>query len=144
MSNFFFQHPRHQIRHCPHTLADLGFSLHTTGEPNVYIVIFVSFDPARSLHLGLWNHGAGSHAGMNFIASAIEKSGVDKNHSVTRNADAFLKIDSSATFLIHDPDFDSVGIEPQQGFDSCKQVAGEADLIRAMHFRFDDIDTAGA
>ena len=41
------------------------------------------------------------HGGMNFVASAVEKTGVDKHHTLPRGTHAFLEVNSGAALLIH-------------------------------------------
>ena len=82
------------------------------------------------------------HTGMNLIPSAVQKAGIDKYHSVFSSPYAFLKVDRSASLLVHNAHFDSMPIQAQSIFDTIEQVVGEANLFRTMHLGFHYIDTA--
>ena len=102
MANLSGHHLRHQIRHGPHTLADLRPSRQTALQPDVDILPLIGVEPDRVLDLALAQHGAGRHRGMNLIASTIEKPRVDEHHALARRANALGQIDTGAPLFIHD------------------------------------------
>ena len=42
--------------------------------------------------------------------------------------------------LVHHPDFERVGLEPEQAFHRVEQIVGEGDLPRTVHLELHDID----
>ena len=57
---------------------------------------------------------------------------------------AGLEVDAGAALFVHDAHFQGVAFELQQVFDATEQVLGEGHFGGAVHFRFDDVDAAGA
>ena len=108
MTDFSGQHIRHTVRHGPHSFTDLCVTLKTAVEPYIDIPVFVGVNPRFTLHGALCSKSTSLHTGMNFITRAIEKPGIDEHHTLTRAVDAFSQIQSGASFLIHDADFDGV------------------------------------
>ena len=60
-------------------------------------------------------------AGVNFIAGAVEKTGVDEDHALGGGFDARLEINRGAPLLVHDADLDGVGRKFQRVLDPRKQ-----------------------
>ena len=83
------------------------------------------------------------HAGMDFIASAIQKPGVNKHYSAFGGADALFKINRGASLLVHNAHFNCMTLKVQSVFDSIEQLVGEGHFFRTMHFRFNNIAAAG-
>ena len=78
MGGLGLQHRRHLVRHRPHALADLRAPLQTAGQPDIYILIFIGVDPRPFLRIGLTGERSCLHRGVDFIAVAVEKAGIDE------------------------------------------------------------------
>ncbi|MNH97428.1 hypothetical protein D3C73_501280 [compost metagenome] len=142
--DFLFEHRRHQVRHRPHAFTDLRATLQAGAQTDIDVPVFVSADPLLSLHVGLAYHRAGFHGGVDFVASAVEETGVNEHHALAGRFDAGLEIDRGAALLVHDPDFQGVARKAQHVFDAAEQLVGERCFFRAVHLRFNDVDRAGA
>ncbi len=79
------------------------------------------------------------HAGVNFIAGAIEETGVYENQPFPHRAYALLQVDSRAALLVHDADFERIPLDTQHILDTSEQVVRECRLGRPVHFRLDDV-----
>src|SRR5690606_17632212 len=114
-----------------------------TGEAGIDIPVFVGVDPDLLFHRIFAHDGAGFHAGVNFVAGAIEEAGIDENHAFARGVNTGFQIQGGAAFLVHDADFQRIARLAQYIFDAIEQGVGESDFVRAVHFRFDNVDAAG-
>ena len=143
MADFLDHHVGHHVGRGPHTLANLRASGEAAGKSNLDIPSLIGLNPARRFHGALADHGAGLHRSVHFIAGTIKETGVDENDPVAHRMDARRKIGGCPTFLIHHPNFHGVARKAIEILDSVKQVIGEGRFLGPMHFRLDDIDTAG-
>ena len=126
-----FQHVGHEIRHGPHALADLGMPAQAAGQPDVDILPFIGIQPDGFLQIGLARCDAGLHRGVDLIAGAVEKTGVDERDPRARGTDALGEIDAGAPFLVHDADLHRISRQTEQFFDSPEQLVGKSDLFRS-------------
>ena len=94
-------------------------------------------------HLAFAHHWAGLHRGMDFIPRTVQKTGVDKGHTVLRGADTFLEVRAGAAFLVHDAQLDGVLRQAQNLLDTGKDFIGKGHLVGAVHFGFYHIDRTG-
>ena len=140
MVTFLLEHRRHQIRHGPHALADLRKARQATFKADVNIEIFVGRDPTLALDEILAREGACFHRRVDFVSRTVQKTGVDKSHTMAGRMNAGLQIDRRAALFVHDADFDCVGGKPQNLFNAREDGVGESDFLRTMHFRFHDIN----
>ena len=81
---------------------------------------------------------------MDLVAGAVEEPGVDKDHAVRGGLHAGLEVQRGAPLLIHDADLEGALRQAEHVLDAAEQLAGEGDLLRAVHLGFDDVDRAGA
>ena len=88
--------------------------------------------------------GRGLHRGVDLIAGAVEKSGVDEHDALAHGADAFGEIDGGPALLVHDADLEGIARQAQQILDLGEQLAGEGGFLRPVHLGLDDVDRAGA
>ncbi|MNQ53152.1 hypothetical protein D3C85_671850 [compost metagenome] len=144
VSDFLFEHRRHQVRHGPHAFTDLCATLQAGAQTDIDVGVLVGADPFFRLHVRLAHHRAGFHGGVDFIARAVEETGVDEHHTLARRLDAGLEVDRGTTLLVHDPDFQGVAWQAQHVFDATEQLVGERRFFRAVHLRLHDVDRAGA
>ena len=128
---------------CP-ALADLGMAGQAVDQADIDIPVLIGLDPGLRLHVVLADHGAGFHRGMDLVAGAVEKAGVDEADPLQRVLDAGLEVDRGAALIVHDADLHGVLGQRQHLLDPGEQVAGQRDLVGAMHLRLDDIDRTGA
>ncbi len=63
-------------------------------------------------------HRAELHAGMDFVAGTVEKSGIDKYHPLPRRADRLLEIDGQTPLFVHDAKLEGVLCQPERLLDS--------------------------
>ena len=117
-------------------------TLKPAGEANVDVPVLIGLNPCFRLHCGLRGDGSGFHAGVDLVPSPIEKSGVDKHHSLAGATDTFGEVDGCATLLVHDAHLEGVARQIEEVFYFFKQCHGKADFIGAMHFGFDDVHGA--
>ena len=82
MPLFRVHHLFHFIRRRPHTFAYLRFSGQAATNTNINIPIFVGVDLGLTPDRLFSGHRSGEHAGVNFVAGAIEKTGVNKDQSL--------------------------------------------------------------
>ncbi len=143
MADLLGQHVGHLVRRGPHALADLSPAREATGEPDLNVAHLIGADPIGALHLALADHRPGLHRGVDLIASAVEKAGVDEDDTVLHRGDAGGEVSRGAALLVHDAHLDRVPREPQQVFHGIEQAVGEGDFVRSVHFRLDDVDRAG-
>ena len=136
-----FEHFRHQVRHGPHALADLGFARQAAGQADVDVPVFIGIDPGLLLHGALGRHRPGFHAGVDFVTGAVQEAGVDEYHADLCDADALLRLivvrRSSSMMPILRVLRACPGI-----FDAVEQLAGEGDFVGAVHLGLYDVDTA--
>lgn len=144
VGDLLLKHGSHQVGHGPHALADLRTALQAGGQANVDVVVLVGTDPLLVFHGAFAHHGAGFHRGVDFIASAVEETGVDERHALGGSLDAGLEVDRGTALLVHDADLDGVAWHAQKVFDLAEDFGGESDFFRAMHLRLDDVHAAGA
>ena len=144
MAAFFRQHFRHQIGHRPHAFANLRFVRQTAGQAGLHIAGFVGFDPGTVFHVVFADHRAGVHGGVDFVAGAVEKTGIDEDHAPFGGGDAGGQIERGAALFVHNPHFQSVGRQAGEFLDGGKQAVGKGDFFGAVHFRFDDIHRTAA
>ena len=112
-ADFLLQHRRHQIRHRPHSLSDLGVTGKAARQPDIDIPVLVGLEPGLSSHLGFADHRPGLHGGVDLVAGAIEEAGIDEDKRDLRRADAFLEIDRGPPLLVHEADLDGVARQTQ-------------------------------
>ena len=145
MADLRLQHVRHQVGHRPHALADLRAARQAAGEADVDVAVLVGLDPGRGLHVALADHRAGFHRGVDLVAGAVEEAGVDEDDAVLRGADALLEVERGAPLLVHDAHLERVAragrARPRSRPNSS---SANADLLRPVHLRLDDVDGAGA
>ena len=144
MAYFLVEHVRHAIGHRPHAFSDLSSALKTTGQSHINIPIFIGSNPALGFHGGFGRKGTRFHAGVDFVAGAVEKARVNENDTLSRSVNTLGKIDRGTPLLIHDADLDGVFGKPKSLFNPLEQVDGEGHLVRAMHFRFNDIHASAS
>ena len=133
------QHVRHEVRHRPHALADLGVSAEAARETDVDVLPFIGIQPDRLLEVVLARYRRGFHRGVDLIAGAVEEAGVDEHDALLHRPDALQEIDRGAPFFIHDADLQGMPRQSQQIFDRRKQVIRERDLLGTVQFRLDDV-----
>ena len=122
MRDLGLEHVRHEIRHRPHPLADLRVSGQAAGEADIDVVPFVGIEPQRLLEIALARHGRRLHRGVDFIAGAIQKPGIDEHHPLADGANAFGEVDAGAALLVHDADLQGVPRQRQQILDLAEQL----------------------
>ena len=144
VGDLLFQHRRHQVRHRPHALADLGVAGKPAFEAGVDIPGLIGGNPGGLLHVALADHRAGFHRGVDLVAGAVEEAGVDEHDALLRGADALLEVDGGAPLLVHDAHLDGVLRHAEQRLDAVENLDGEGDLFRPVHLRLDHIHRAGA
>ncbi len=71
VANFLFQHFSHQVRHGPNAFADLCFASQATGQADLHVAGFVSFDPTGVFDVTFAQYRALVHRSVHFIASAV-------------------------------------------------------------------------
>ena len=71
---------------------------------------------------------------MDFIASSIEKPGVDEDDSLRCCADTFFEIHCCPAFFVHDADFESIGGHAEGGLDSAKKFHCKRRFLGTVHF----------
>ena len=144
LADLLGHHVGHQVGHRPHALADLGASGETGGQTDVDVLILVGQDPRLGLHPTLADHRSGLHRGVDFVAGAVQESGVDEHHPVGGRLDTRLEVQGGPALLVHDADFDGVGRQAEDVLDAAEQLAGERHLVRSVHLGLDDVDRPGA
>ena len=102
MRDLLHQHVRHLLGRRPHALSDLRPARQAARQADVDVAVFIGLYPGRVLHVVLAHYRAGFHRGVDFVAGAIEKSGVDETDSVPSSADARRKVDAGASLFVHD------------------------------------------
>ena len=140
MADLLVEHVAHQIGRGPHSLADLGPTDETAAQTDVNVPVFVGANPSFGFHVALADHWSGMHGGVDFVAGAIEKAGVDESDTRLGGTDALFEIECGAALFVHDPDLHRVGFKTQDLFDLGEDVVGEGNLSRPVHLRFDHID----
>ena len=118
VSDFLFEHRCHQVGHGPHALADLCTTLQASAQADIDVPVLIGADPFFCLHGRFAHHRAGFHGGVDFIAGAVEETGVDKHHTLAGRLDAGLEVDRGAALLVHDPDLEGVARQVQHLFDA--------------------------
>ena len=144
VTDLLFEHVGHTVRGRPHALADLGLAVQTTGQADVDVPVFVGADPVLSLHVTLANERASFHRCVDFVAGAVEETGVDEHHPTLDRPNAFLEVHGGATFFVHQAELDRVRGEAQDLFNSTEDLVGECGFVGSVHLRLYDIDRAGA
>ena len=140
MVDLLFQHRRHQIGGCPHSLANLRPPRQATFQADVDILVLVSANPRLTLDEILAAKWPRLHRRMDLIACAVQKASVDKGQAVLCCADAFFEVDRRAPLFIHHADFDGVGLQTQELFHLGKNRIGKGHFFRPVHLGFNDID----
>ena len=87
------QHVRHQVRHGPHSLANLSVADQAVREAGVHVAVLVGADPRLRFHIGLAYHWSGFHRSVNLIAGAVEEAGVDEHDPVPGRVDGGREVD---------------------------------------------------
>ena len=77
---------------------------------------------------------------MDFVAGAVEETGVDEGDAMTRRADAFLEVHRSAALLVHDPELHRILRQAEHPLDSSEDLVGEGHFVGTMHLGLHDID----
>ncbi len=144
VANFGFQHVGHQVRHGPHAFADLCTAAQAAGQAHVDVVLLVSAQPGAVLDVALAHDGAGQHAGVHFVACAVQKARVDEGHAALGGGDTGFEVGAGAALFVHDAQLDGGGLHADDFFDTTKQLVGKRDFSRAVHFGLDDVNAAGA
>ena len=142
MRDLLLHHRRHVIGRGPHALADLAMSRQTGFEPDIDVPVLVGEQPARRLDFVLRDHGVGLHAGMDFIAGAIEEAGIDEHHAIASGANALLQVHRGAALFVHDANLERAWLDCQRLFDAAEKLHRGRDLFRPVHLRFDDVYAA--
>ena len=143
LCDLLLHHGRHQISHRPHPLADLCSAGESGRQTDIDVAILVGQDPRLGFHRALADHRAGLHRGVDLIAGAVEKTGVDERDPVRGSGNAGLEVGRSAALLVHDADFYGVGGQTQHVLDTAEQLDGERDFLGPVHLRLDDVDRTG-
>ena len=60
---------------------------------------------------------------------AFEEAGVHEHHPVLRSGDARVEGERRALLLVHDPDLECAGLEPERLLDGREQLDGEGHLV---------------
>ena len=141
--HLLLQHVCHAVGHGPHALANLRAAGETTGQPDLYIAVFVGPNPGGGLDVRLAQHRACLHRGMHFIASTVEKACVDEHDAVFHRMDAGREVRRSAALFVHDTNLNGVARQFKQVFHRIEQAVAERDFFGAMHLRLHDVNAAG-
>ncbi len=112
------QHVGHAIRHGPHALADLCAARKAGAQSSVDIVVLVSAQPGGGANLRFAQHDPGMHGGVQLVAGAVEKTGVDEDHAILHGTYAFHQIDTGAALLVHHADLQRMARQAQQVLDA--------------------------
>ena len=89
----------------------------TACQANVDVPVLVGHHPVGGFHVLLPNHRAGLHRGVHLVSGAIEKAGVDEEHTVLGGADTFLQVDGGSPLLVHNADLERIAVESQRILD---------------------------
>ncbi len=108
------------------------------------IEVFIGVDPSLGLHVTFRSYWAGGHAGVYFVAGAIQEPRVDEHHAFSGPANTLLEVDGGAPLLVHDAELDGVWSQAQGVFNPGKKLDGKAHFIGTVHLGLDDIDAARA
>jgi hypothetical protein len=119
-------HVGHPVGRGPHALADLRLAGQAAGEADIHVVVLVRLDPGRAPHLVLAQHRPRLHGGVDLVAGAVEKAGVDEHDAVRRGGDAGLEVDRGAPLLVHDAHLEGVAGEPQHVLDAAESSSANA------------------
>ena len=132
------------VRHRPHPLADLGPPHEPAIQPGPHIGGLISLQPGGLFQFLLGRDRAGLHAGVNIIAGAVQKAGIDKHQALPDPRDTGREVHRGAAFLVHNADLEGMSAKPQRVFHPQKQLIGQRHLLRAVQLGLDDIDRARA
>ena len=142
MTDLLNHHVGHAIGRGPHALADLRASGQPATQADVDVGVLVGRDPRGRLHVVLAHDRPGFHAGVDFIARAVEEARVDEGHPPRGGGDAGGEVARRAAFLVHDADLDRVGRQARQRLGARENVARQGHFLGAVHLRLDDVDRA--
>ncbi len=109
-------------------------------QADINVIVLIGLDPRAGAHVVLAHHRPGLHRGVDFIAGAIKKAGVDEHHAIGCSANAGGEIHRCAALFVHDAHFHGVARQAQHILDARKNFIRERNLIRPVHFGFDDIN----
>ena len=142
MGDFLRHHVSHAVGRGPHALADLGAAGQPPSQARVDVVVLVGRDPRCRLHVVLAHDGSRLHAGVDFIARAVEKARVDVGDPVARRVNAGGEVDRRAALLVHNADLDGIARKASQILGAGEGLVGQRHLVGPMHLRPDDVDRA--
>ena len=80
---------------------------------------------------------------MNFVACAVEETGIDENHPRFGGANTFLQIHCGAAFLVHNAHFHAQCGQAKGRLNRAEQRIGKGHFFRPVHFRLHNIDRTG-
>ena len=89
-----------------HALADLRLAALATGEPDIHVPVLVRLNPWLIAHGRLAHHRSCFNRRVDFIAGAVEETGIDEHHPVRSGTDRGLQVDRRAALLVHDADLE--------------------------------------
>ena len=135
-------HRLHQIRHGPHTLADLADTVNPGIDADFNIPVLVGVQPAHLLHLILGNRRSKTHHGVDFITGSIQKAGVDENHPIPGFANTLFQINGGSALFVHDPDLERVSLQSQNIFHSSKKLNSCGNFLWTVQLGFYHINAA--
>ena len=140
MADLLVHHVGHLVGRRPHPLADLRLARQPAGKADIDVPILVGLDPGSALDVILAHDRAGFDRGVNLVAGAIQKSGIDEHDARFRRKNAGFEIDGRAPLLVHDAHFEGIAFERQNIFDARENLVRQRDFVRPVHFWFDDVD----
>ena len=114
----------------------------SAGDADVHVAILVRQNPGLLFYCFLSQHRPRMHARVNLVARAVKKSGVNEYDALAHGTDTLCEINGSASLLIHDADLERIGRKLEQLLDATKKGVRKSNFMRAMHLRFNDVDTS--
>ena len=133
---------RSGMAHIP--LPICALSAQAAGQADIDVLPLIGLEPAGLLDVVLARNRAGFHRGVDLIAGAIEKAGVDEDHALPRGADAFHEIDARAALFVHDAHLQRVARQPSSSSTAANSSLGKCHLFGSVHLWFDDVDRSCA
>ena len=140
MVDLLLQHRRHHVGHCPHALADLCLARQPAFQTDIDIEVLVCADPRLALDKVLAAERARLHRGVDFVAGAVKKAGVDEADARFCGADTFLEVHRGAAFLVHDADLDGIARQAEHILHTVEGADGKANFLRSVHLGLHDIN----
>src|SRR5258708_10409749 len=114
------------------------------SQADIDILPLVGVQPDGLLQIALSSNRRGLHRGVDLVAGAVQKTGVDEHHPAPNGTYALREVDGSASFFVHDSDLEGMPRQFQNVLDAREKFIRKLGFFQTVHLRLDDVHVAGS